>query len=86
MKSGIKDVTIPLSQIASITLNKGMWSTKIIVRGKSLRTVAEIPGCEREQAVLCIDRKDRDLAENFVLTLQLHLSEQALKQIEEEPV
>ena len=44
LRSGVRDVRNPLSDIASVNLQKGWFRTKLVVRVKSLSALSEVPG------------------------------------------
>ena len=83
LKSDVRQVMIPTTEMASIDLAKGWLRTKIIVRTNSLRTASEVPGSQGAEIVLCVARKHRALAQELVSTLNLTLCAHHLKQMED---
>src|SRR5690349_17283261 len=84
VKSGIKNADILLDEIASIQYKKSLWGANILIKTKSLQSLEDVPGHENGSITLCIARKDRDAAEQFVQTIRLHLTEQDLQRLEAE--
>ena len=61
---------------------KRVWGGKIVVRAKSMRALEGIPGANHAELTLWIERKDREIAEQFVQTLRLRLIEHDLRHLE----
>lgn len=79
LKSGIKEVIIPIQYIESVTLNKSWLRTALIVRVQSLKILSHIPKHNQGQLWLYISWKDRDIASKFASFLRLKISENQLK-------
>jgi len=74
LKSGIKNVRVPLTELASVTITKGWLGTgwlgvTIVIQGTRMETLKDIPGMSMGRVELRIARKDRDAAERFVAGL-----------------
>jgi len=69
VKSGVKELRIPRSEIASINLKPGLFRDKIVVRVKSLSLLQKLPGCDSCELTLRVARRDRDQAGDLVLLL-----------------
>lgn len=82
MKSGVKNVSIPYSELESIIFKRGWFSSKIILKGTSMRVFDEIPGTEVATCTLKVKRKDNEEAQNLISKARLHLSEYKLDQME----
>lgn len=80
MKSGVRDVTLALGDLVSVKLDKSWTNTKIVVRARSMKALADVPGSEGGEVTLYVARKDRALAERLVSVLTFELSEHALQQ------
>ena len=68
IKSGIRQVRIPVADLASVTLERRWFGlmTKLIIQVSSMEAVREIPGMAKGQCTLGIARKDRMAAAKFV--------------------
>ena len=65
-KSGVKEVHIPWNEIATVWLKRGWFGAKVCIRVKSLKLLADLPGCDGGEVTLHVARRDRDLAARFV--------------------
>jgi len=79
LKSGIKEVIIPIQYIDAVTLNKSWLRTALVVRVQSLKLLGHIPKHNQGQLWLYISRKDRNIASNFASCLRLKISENQLE-------
>jgi hypothetical protein len=74
IKSNVKQVRVPLKELASVTLTKGWLGTtwlgvKIVIQAAGLETLKEIPGTSGGRVELSVARQDRQAAEKFVTDL-----------------
>ena len=69
IKSDVKQISVPRAEIASVSLRRGWFGAKVLIRVKSLSWLADLPGCEGGEVWLYIARRDRDLAAAFVKAL-----------------
>ena len=69
LKSRVKDLHIPQSEIDAIRLTRGWFGAKVMIRVKSLKWLADLPGCDKGEVTLHIARRDRDQAADFVRVL-----------------
>ena len=81
IKSGVKQVRVPLKELVSVSLTKGWLGTswlgvKIVVQAGRLETLKDVPGMSQGRVELSIARKDRDAAEKFVA--DLHQSDEPI--------
>jgi hypothetical protein len=79
LKSGIKEVIIPIQYIDSVTLNKSWLRTALVVRVQSLKLLGHIPKHNQGQIWLYISRNNRDIASQFASFLRLKISENQLE-------
>ncbi len=79
LRSRVKELSVPLPEIESIRLKKNWFTTRLIVRTKSLRALRGIPGSKQGHVILRVHRFDRKKAEQLVSMLMLYVSEYALK-------
>jgi hypothetical protein len=74
IKTGVRELRIPLKDLVSVTLTKGWlgntWlGVKITLQAARLETLKDMPGASQGRLELSIARKDRDAAERFVAGL-----------------
>ncbi len=74
LKSGVRQVRVPIKELVSVTLTKGWlgssWlGVKIVLQAASMQTFQDVPGMSQGRVELSITRKDRDAAERFVAGL-----------------
>jgi hypothetical protein len=75
VKSGIRQVRIPGSELSTVVLKAGWFRTRLFIRTKGMAALAGVPGNEAGQVVLTIARKDRKAAQALVSALLLYLSQ-----------
>lgn len=69
VKSGVKEIHIPTSEIDVIRLKQGWFGAKLRLRLKSMRWLADLPGCDQGEITLHIARRDRARAAQFAQVL-----------------
>ncbi|HLW68916.1 MAG TPA: hypothetical protein VKS79_26630 [Gemmataceae bacterium] len=76
IKSGVKQVRIPLAELASVALERKWFgmSTNIVIQLSHMQPVQDVPGMKQGRLVLAIARKDREAAAKFVA--DLHVAEE----------
>ncbi len=84
MKSDVKEIEVPFSEIDSISGAKKWFSYRIEVAASSMKTFQDIPGAEQGKLTLKVQRKDRSTAQEVVTNARLRLSEYKLNQLEHE--
>ncbi len=84
MKSDVKEIEVPFSEIDSISGAKKWFSYRIEVAASSMKTFQDIPGAEQGKLTLKVQRKDRSTAQEVVTSARLRLSEYKLNQLEHE--
>lgn len=75
----VKEFTVPLSQIESIALKKNWFTTRVVIRTRSLRALNGFPSSQPAQVILSVSRSGRKTAERTVSLLTLYLSDHLLK-------
>ncbi|MBD2451308.1 hypothetical protein H6G76_30115 [Nostoc sp. FACHB-152] len=78
LKSGVKEIRIPISEIVSVTLNKGWFKISLIIRTQKLSSLGNLPKQEAGQIKLSLLREDGEIAEKLALFLRLKISEEKL--------
>ena len=69
LKSGVKEIRIPQSEIASIELKQGWFRSRLTIRLKSMKWLADLPTRNQAELILHIKRRDRDQVVNFARIL-----------------
>lgn len=74
IKSGVRQVRVPLSDLVSVTITKGWlggrWmGVTIVLQAARMETLQDIPGMRQGKVELSVASKDRDAAERFVTGL-----------------
>jgi len=82
-QSELRTVEIPVSELDMLEFKKGWFSGKLILFGKTARSFGDLPGKDLTERVLKVKRKDRELAANISSNLNLKLSEQKLKELDD---
>ncbi len=79
LKSGVKNLVIPWSELANLQLRKGWFSTRFLLTVHSLRTLQEVPGAEACQVTLSVARQHRPVAEELAMNVNFRLCERELR-------
>lgn len=82
LKSGIKNVVIPYSELESIEYKKGWFSSKIILNATSMRVFEDIPGTDVATCTIKVKRKHRSEAQSLASHARVQLSEYKLDQLD----
>jgi serine/threonine protein kinase len=72
-RSSVREIKIPLSDIGSVTLDRKMFTSVLILRAQRLRSLSEIPGASEGKVELEVARGDVPLAEQFVAETSRYL-------------
>lgn len=81
-KSGITSLTIPFSDLESITYKSSWLGGKVILEGKSMKVFEALPGAEVATCTLKVKRKHRKEAEQLISTARMKFSEYKLNQLD----
>ena len=84
LKSDVQNFKIPFSEIQEIKVDKGMFSTSVIIEGSHMASLSEVPGSKQGNVELKIDRKNKNEADRVISALNLALSEYRLNQMDED--
>ncbi|HKJ30337.1 MAG TPA: hypothetical protein VKA34_00860 [Balneolales bacterium] len=82
-KTGVNTYKIAWKDIDSIELDKGLFSSSLIISAKSMSAIEDIPGNKQGQCIFKISRKDKKNAEKTISVLNLHLSEIRLEELDD---
>lgn len=82
IKSGIKEYKFHIKDLESLTFQKNLFSSRLLIKARKMETFVNFPGSQQGEIPLQIKRKDRELAEQFSAHLNWRISEYQLKQID----
>jgi hypothetical protein len=82
--SGVRSAVISYADLEDVRFEKGWWFGKIILEGMSMKVFEDLPGSEQGRVRFKVKRSDRDDAKNAVSSARVHLSEQKLKELDDE--
>jgi hypothetical protein len=66
LRSRLKQVRIPVDQIAEIRLKRGWFTTKLVIQTMTMDGVKDVPGFDAGWLTLSIARRDREAAQRFI--------------------
>lgn len=75
IKSRVNEVTVPLDEIVSVELKKGWFQRRLLLRCRSLATLANIPKHKSGTIALRIARDNMRVAREVVSMLRVSLAE-----------
>jgi hypothetical protein len=78
IKSDIHKVAIPIADLHSVSLKQGWFRNRLLIKVRTMRTLADVPGNDTGQVQLCVARRDKATAQALVSILMLSLSEKKL--------
>jgi hypothetical protein len=84
LKSGVKDVGVPLNEIEDVLLKKGVFKNNLIIRLSGLSTSAKIPNQDPGEIKLIIDKEYAAEAAAFVSRIKLAVAEYNVKTLNDE--
>lgn len=82
-KSGLKEARISYSDLEAMKWNRKFFRSKIVLIGKTMRSLSEVPGAEQGRLEMNIRRRDRDDAERVASSVRLRISEARLNSMED---
>ncbi|MCG8373076.1 MAG: hypothetical protein MI700_06065 [Balneolales bacterium] len=83
IKSGVKSLNIPLTDLEMIEYKKKLGGGRVILYAKRAVTFEDFPGGELTTRTLKISRKHRDIAASLASNVNLILSEKKLRELDE---
>ncbi len=83
-KAGFKEARIPYSNLEEMEWKKGFFRSKIILIGKTMKSMSEVPGAEQGRLVMNVKRKDRNDAERVASRVRMRISEERLNSLDNE--
>ena len=81
LKSSIKTLESPLSEVDAIEYKPSLFSTKLELRFKCLQHAQEFPKADANEVVFELKRRDRSNAKAFVRNVKLQLVSKDLDSI-----
>ncbi len=84
LKSDVQNFKIPFSEIQEVKIDKGMFSTSVLIEGSHMTSLSKVPGSKQGNVELKIDRKNKKEADRVISALNLVLSEYHLNQMDED--
>jgi hypothetical protein len=81
VKSGIKQIKIPLDNVINIEYKKNIFLSKIILSLKTLKGLSDFP-LKENNLILIIPRKYSELAKVYCSTVNLKIAENKLNNLE----
>jgi len=82
LKSGLKEVRIPISEIESVRLKDRLWMKPVlIIRASQLSTLSDIPESSQGEVKLHVSRKNKRDARLLASNVMLTLSDYELKKL-----
>ncbi len=83
-KSTVKQLRLPLSDVARMEYKKKLFGGRIIIRAKSESIFGELEGQEFAIRTLKIKKADRDQASDLVTYANIYISEEKLRELGED--
>jgi len=84
IKSGVKDLPIPLDEIESIRFKRSVFNGRLSIRLRTMRMASQIPGADQAEVKLQIVRVNFEVAQSIVSEIDAALSEHRLRQLTEQ--
>lgn len=82
-QSELKTEVVPVSELDMLEYKKGWFSAKLILHGRRASSFGDLPGKDITERVLKVKRKHRDLAANISSNMNLLISEEKLKSLDD---
>ncbi len=83
LKSEMRELSIPIEDLASATYEKGLFGAKVRLRSRRLQAFDDIPGAKGGEVRLAVARALREEAEQFALAVQLRITQQGIRRLDE---
>lgn len=81
VKSSVNEVSVPFTDLVSVHLHSGWFSTRLTIRTRRLAALKDIPGSEQGGVELTIARKDKHAAAELASLIALTLAERQLQDL-----
>ena len=84
LKGEVKEISIPINQIQSITYKKGFFSPSLSFVVNDLNLMHELPGYEQGEVTFHFKRKFRNSLMNFKSRIEMKITDYQLKHLNED--
>ena len=71
LKSGVREVRLPLDGVEEIAFRKGWFGCSLVVRVSEMRGASEVPNFKQGEFVLSISKKHSQAAADMVSSVQI---------------
>lgn len=71
LKSGVREVRLPLDGVEEIAFRKGWFGCSLVVRVAGMRGASEVPNFKHGEFVLSISKKHSQAAADLVSSIQI---------------
>ena len=82
--TSINQARIPLAEIESLEVSRRLWWTTLVVRTRSMASIADVPGRTQEGVRLNIARRYRNDAAMLAAEVDLRVAELRLDELDRE--
>jgi hypothetical protein len=82
IKSGVRKVEIPIAELESVVFKQGWFRNRLLIKVRSMTTLAAVPGSDTGRVELSVARRDRLSARALASLLMLSVSERNLAELE----
>lgn len=82
IKSGVHKVAIPIGDLHSVGFKQGWFRNRLLIKVRTLSTLADVPGSDMGQLELRVARADKRAAQALVSVVTLTLSERQLAELD----
>jgi hypothetical protein len=79
LKSGVREVRLPLDSIEEIAFRKGLFGNSLVIRVGEMRMASKVPNFKQGEILLSIARKHSQAAADLVSSIQIAPVDQADK-------
>lgn len=83
LKGGCNEARVPLAELSEVRFHPGWWHGRLVLRATDLQTLAGVPGADRDELVLRVERKDRAAAAEVAAEANLLAAEARLSALAE---
>lgn len=83
LKSGVKRVAVPLTEVESCGWKPGWFSSKIELSVRSMNSLRDIAGASQGRVVMRVSRRDKDKAFGLVANVEMALATRVVRAADE---
>lgn len=82
LRSGVKEVQIPIDEIASVDLSFFWFLTRLVIKTRSMALLSKVPQSKAGQVALwSMGPKNREIAQRLVSDLRLRMTEKEAERL-----